>query len=109
LQQLGLLQFCGKFQTDCLEFRFAQYRRLAGTNYHVSVREIMESEKKLKLMSVLSLKSATFGRVSVSKFSKDCLSASAKEIEDVSIVADGFQVFCRVWRCQVYMMTTCVF
>jgi len=33
----------GKFQTDCLEFRFSQYRRPAGTNYHVSVREIMES------------------------------------------------------------------
>jgi len=60
----------GKFQTDCLEFRFAQYRRLAGTNYHVSVREIMETEKKLKLMIVLSLKSATFGRVSISKFSQ---------------------------------------
>ena len=41
----------GKFQTDKLEYRFSQYRRLAGTNYHVSVREIMESEKKLKLVS----------------------------------------------------------
>ncbi len=91
LQQLQFKYvLTGKFQTDCLEFRFAQYRRLAGTNYHVSVREIMESEKKLKLMSVLSLKSATFGRVSISKFSKDCLSASAKEIEDVSVVADEF-------------------
>jgi len=34
----------------------------------VSVSEIMESEKKLKLTSVLSFKSAQFGQVSVSKF-----------------------------------------
>ena len=80
----------GKFQTDCLEFRFAQYRRLAGTTYHVSVREIIESEKKLKLMSVLSLKSATFGRVSITKFSSNCQAVSEQCMDDVSVVAKQF-------------------
>jgi len=55
----------GKFQTDYLKYRFAQYRLLSGTNFHISVREIMESEKKLKLMSILTLKSASLGGVSV--------------------------------------------
>jgi hypothetical protein len=35
----------GKFQTDSLEYRFCLYRRLSGTNYHVSVQELKESEK----------------------------------------------------------------
>src|SRR5664279_3728352 len=43
----------GKFQTDCLEARFGKYRQLSGTNYHISVQEIKESEKKLKIISLL--------------------------------------------------------
>ena len=35
----------GKFQIDNLEFRFSQYRQLSGGNYHVTVREIVESER----------------------------------------------------------------
>jgi len=80
----------GKFQTDCLEYRFAQYRGLSGTTYHVSVREIIESEKKLKLLSVLSLKSASFGRVSISQFSKDCSVTNSVSAESVSVTANKF-------------------
>ena len=42
-----------KFQTDCLESRFGQYRQLARGNYEVSLRQIYECEKKIRLMSVL--------------------------------------------------------
>lgn len=80
----------GKFQTDCLEYRFAQYRWLAGTTYHVYFREIIESEKKLKLMSVWSLKSATFGRVSITKFANSYLTSSEQSTEDVSVLAKQF-------------------
>ena len=36
----------GKFQTDCLEARFGQYRQLCGGKYDVSLRQIFEVEKK---------------------------------------------------------------
>ncbi|KAH9364421.1 hypothetical protein HPB48_009693 [Haemaphysalis longicornis] len=39
----------GKFQADSLEDRFGLYRRLSGSNYHVSVQQIFESETKLRL------------------------------------------------------------
>ena len=39
----------GKFQTDNLESRFGQYRQLSGCNYLVSVAEVMQSEKKLRI------------------------------------------------------------
>nr|XP_054926027.1 uncharacterized protein LOC129384531 [Dermacentor andersoni] len=47
--------FLGKFQTDSLEDRFGKYRQLSGANYHVSIRQIYESENKLRLQKVLGL------------------------------------------------------
>jgi len=58
----------GKFQTDYLEFRFSQYRQLSGANYHVSVQEIKESEKKLKIISLLHVLSASRGKISIQDF-----------------------------------------
>lgn len=45
---------CGMFQTDDLEKRFGRYRGLSGYNYNVSVRQIMESEKKLRIRTLIS-------------------------------------------------------
>ena len=45
----------GKFQTDSLEARFGQYRQIAGGKYDVSLRQVYECEKKLRLLSVLKL------------------------------------------------------
>ncbi|KAH8042027.1 hypothetical protein HPB51_019768 [Rhipicephalus microplus] len=43
----------GKFQTDLLEERFGCYRRLAGSRYHLSARQIYECENKLRLQTTL--------------------------------------------------------
>lgn len=45
----------GKFQTDNLEERFGKYRLLAGTSYHVTYTEVLESEKKLRLRKLFKL------------------------------------------------------
>lgn len=45
----------GKFQTYSLEDRFGKYRQLSGANYNVSIRQIYESETKLRLQRVLDL------------------------------------------------------
>ena len=45
----------GKFQTDSLEARFGQYRQLAGGKYDVSLRQVFECEKKIRISSVLQL------------------------------------------------------
>ena len=44
----------GKFQSDNLEARFGQYRMLSGSNYLVSVNEVLQREKKLKVHSLLN-------------------------------------------------------
>ncbi|KAH9368503.1 hypothetical protein HPB48_007258 [Haemaphysalis longicornis] len=43
----------GKFQTDLLENRFGRYRRLAGSQCHVSIRQLYEGETKLRLQNTL--------------------------------------------------------
>ncbi|CAN7938448.1 unnamed protein product [Ixodes hexagonus] len=43
----------GKFQTDRLEERFGRYRQLSGSQYHVSITQVFESEKKIRLQDPL--------------------------------------------------------
>lgn len=57
----------GKFQTDPLEARFGQYRQMSGGCYHVSVMQILESEKKLKIVSVIKLFSASQKEIKISE------------------------------------------
>lgn len=57
---------CGKFQTDNLEARFGQYREMSGSNYYISVQEILESEKKLRVKSLLKVKSDKYGNFTIS-------------------------------------------
>lgn len=44
----------GKFQTDDLEGRFRLYRSLAGCNYKVSLTEVLECEKKIRIYNIFS-------------------------------------------------------
>jgi len=41
----------GHVQSDELEHRFGRYRQMSGSNYFISVKQIVESEKKIKLVS----------------------------------------------------------
>ncbi|CAH1112316.1 unnamed protein product [Psylliodes chrysocephalus] len=43
----------GKFQTDNLEERFGRYRNLSGCNYNVSVNQLIQSEKKIRIQHLL--------------------------------------------------------
>jgi hypothetical protein len=70
----------GKFQTDNLEFRFGQYRQMSGTNYNVSVTQIMESEKKLKILSVLKVISGNDCEITLREFVAGCQTGQS-EIE----------------------------
>ena len=60
----GYLSYCtiklkyillSKFQTDNLEGTFGLYRQLSGCNYLVSVQEVFQCERKLKIKGLLRL------------------------------------------------------
>ncbi|KAH8025464.1 hypothetical protein HPB51_008379 [Rhipicephalus microplus] len=61
---LALVKYCvselhfkyillGKVQTDPLESRFGQYRQMAGGQYHISVRQLCETEGRIRLQNAL--------------------------------------------------------
>ncbi len=43
----------GKFQSDSLESRFGWYRQLSGANYFISPKQLLESERKIKALSLI--------------------------------------------------------
>ena len=43
----------GHLQSDPLERRFGRYRQMSGGNFFISVKQIMESEKKMKIVALL--------------------------------------------------------
>lgn len=71
----------GKFQTDNLEERFGKYRLLAGTAYHVTYTEILESEKKLRIRKLFKL-----------QLHNDLFSVA--ELKELNKVADAAQDNC---------------
>ncbi|XP_049796023.1 uncharacterized protein LOC126212640 [Schistocerca nitens] len=74
----------GKLQTDNLESRFSRYRQLSGGNYNVSVTQVFESEK-LRIMSVLGIKSAKDGPVKFSPEIMNDISISDVMSTDVDV------------------------
>ena len=82
----------GKFQTDPLEFRFGQYRQMSGGNYHVSVTQITESEKKkLRIMSVMNVVTRGGGHLTLRDFIASCQKEAAS-VETATSAADGAQL-----------------
>ncbi|KAG8182237.1 hypothetical protein JTE90_024170 [Oedothorax gibbosus] len=70
-----------KFHTDALEFRFSQYRQLSGCNYHVSLEQVLESERKLRIKSVLHLHSKKYGNIPMKVFVNELCMREAEEVD----------------------------
>lgn len=45
----------GKLQTDGLKNRFGQYRQIAGGHYHISIRQLYESEGRIRQQNTLPI------------------------------------------------------
>ncbi len=53
----------GQLQSDPIEKRFGWYRQLSGGNYFVSVRQILEAEKSIRLKSLVEFSGFTMDDV----------------------------------------------
>ena len=84
----------GKFQTDSLEARFGQYRQLSGAKYDVSIRQVYEAEKKLRMLSVLqlSLNSKQFTLKNFQEDWKDFDIASETNVTWPCIISEAAQM-----------------
>ena len=73
----------GKFQTDNLESRFGQYRQLSCCNYLVSVAEMMQSDRKLRIKGLLKLHTKYGGDINVKTF---LAKFSEKDEQDLNFI-----------------------
>jgi hypothetical protein len=67
----------GQFQSDAIEQRFGWYRQLSGANYYVSVRQVLEAEKSIRVRSLIKLSKMDIN---------EAKSAMAEAAEDQEIV-----------------------
>ena len=76
----------GNIQSDDIESRFGWFRQLSGANYFISVRQVLESNRKIRAISLLKFSKCTlaeidttidFGKIS---FSVDDDADSAAEV-----------------------------
>ncbi len=45
----------GNVQSDALEARFGWFRQLCGANYYISLKQILESERKIRTLSLVKM------------------------------------------------------
>ena len=65
----------GLFQSDRIERRFGRYRQLSGGNYYISVRQMLESEKKIRIHDLVKFSGMTITEVKA--LLNDCLETAA--------------------------------
>ncbi len=53
----------GKFQSDAIERRFSWLRQLSGGNFYISVRQLMENEKKIRATSLMKFSKCSLAEI----------------------------------------------
>nr|CAD7196191.1 unnamed protein product [Timema douglasi] len=90
----GMVIKGGGPQNDNIESRFGQYRQMSGGNYHISVTEILESEIKIKAISLLKIQSYKAGEFSIKDLSlEEDEERDDKELTESDVLADCPNVY----------------
>ena len=76
-----------QIQTDDLESRFGQYMQLSDCNYLVSVAEVMQSERKLRIKGLLKLHTKFSGDVNVKNISSNFREVK-KDKQDLNFISN---------------------
>lgn len=84
----------GKIHIDALERRFGKFRQLAGSQYLISLRQVFETESKLRLQSLGSLKlvSSKYGEIPVNIEETETESVAISKTFDLPIFAKRINV-----------------
>jgi len=74
----------GHLQSDAIESHFGWLRQLAGANYHISVRQVMEGDKKIQALSLLKFSQFTLAELSRVTAQSNCVQPSSAAADDES-------------------------
>lgn len=76
----------GKIQSDNIERRFGHIRQLSGANYFISMRQLLESDRKLRTISLLkysNISVAEIGDAAKEKFSSSLMQEITTKAESL--------------------------
>ena len=97
-----LLNFCqfnyvllGKIQSDTIEGRFGHIRQSSGANYFVSMRQMYESDRKLRAFSLLK-----YSKISLKEIDNAAKATAPNQVaSDVILRADSIAADLHLNRC----------
>jgi len=76
----------GHLQSDAIETRFGWLRQLAGANYYISMRQVMEGDRKIRALSLLKFSHLSLAEIdqetSVPTEAKTLTSTQASNVAD---------------------------
>ena len=55
----------GKIQSDMIERRFSRIRQLSGANYYISMRQLQESDRKIRSISLLKYSQISIAEIDI--------------------------------------------
>ena len=71
----------GSMQSDPLESRLGWYRQLSGSNYYISVKDLLHNERKIRALSLLKFFKISIEEINNKLNTDDCAS---KEVDEIS-------------------------
>ena len=71
----------GHLQSDDIESRFGWLRQLSGANYYISVRQVLESDRKIRAVSLLKCSKISLGEID------ECLQTESSESQPAAAAA----------------------
>lgn len=87
IDNLGLsFILLGKLQSDNIESRFGWFRQLSGSNYFVSMRQVLESDTKIRAISLMKFSGLALADIDAALSSQEC--TSNKDDEIVQCISD---------------------
>lgn len=92
----------GKLSSDPIEARFGAYRQMAGANYYISCKQLLEAEKKLRIINLIKCH-VDFHNFDISTDSvSDLSSESNTDLELVDVSFDDLDSLDEIEQATVY-------
>jgi len=82
----------GHLQSDAIERRFGWLRQLSGANYYISVRQVIESDRKIRALSLLKFSGLSLSDIDAA-IQCDVSQSSDDDIADTIVEALQFHIF----------------
>ena len=79
----------GQLQSDALESRFGWLRQLSGANYYISVRQVVDSDRKIRAVSLLKFSNISLSDLDTATADNATAAAAASDIDATAdVIAD---------------------